>query len=428
MNMEAWSCASGSTTSITCLFPEILTLIFRYLDVRDKGRVAQVCTAWHEAAYNKLVWRGVQAKLHLRRTNHVLLASLARRGIKRVQILSFRRGLRDVIVELPRLEALSFSGCFGLTDISLSHAVVTDVPSLSVLDLSLCKQITDRGVAVIASHLHNLETLNLAGCSGVTSNGLQLIATRLRKLHCLILRGCRHISDRGIGFVSGVADPAILQDSPPSSTTVSTDADQKRLRPYGLSELHTLILQDCQALSDEALRFISLGLGGCLRTLDLSFCASVTDSGVKWLARMPSLRELNLRSCDNVSDIGMGYLAENGSRLTSLDVSFCERVTDAALVHISQGLLHIRALSVNACGVGDDGLARLARSARDLTTLNLGQCSRLTDTSLHAVAQHLRHLESIDLYGCTRITTAGLERIMQLPKLKTLNLGLWRKA
>lgn len=55
-----WSCAAGCTTSITCLFPEILTLIFRYLDVRDKGRVAQVCTTWHEAAYNRLVWRGVQ--------------------------------------------------------------------------------------------------------------------------------------------------------------------------------------------------------------------------------------------------------------------------------------------------------------------------------------------------------------------------------
>lgn len=196
----------------------------------------------------------------------------------------------------------------------------------------------------------------------------------------------------------------------------------------GLTELHTLILQDCQALSDEALRFISQGLANCLHVLDLSFCASVTDSGVKCLARMPAIRELNLRSCDNVSDLAIGYLAECGAKLTLLDVSFCERVTDIALVHVAQGLPHLRALSVNACGVGDDGLARLARSARDLTTLNLGQCPRLTDAGLQAVAQHLRQLESIDLYGCTGITMVGLESVMQLPRLKTLNLGLWRKA
>ena len=28
--------------SVNCLFPEILTIIFCYLDLRDKGRVAQV--------------------------------------------------------------------------------------------------------------------------------------------------------------------------------------------------------------------------------------------------------------------------------------------------------------------------------------------------------------------------------------------------
>lgn len=38
------------------LFPELLAMIFGYLDVRDKGR--GVCTAWRDAAYHKSVWRG----------------------------------------------------------------------------------------------------------------------------------------------------------------------------------------------------------------------------------------------------------------------------------------------------------------------------------------------------------------------------------
>lgn len=84
-------------THISCLYPEILAIIFSYLDVRDKGRVAQVCTTWRDAAYRKSVWRGVEAKLHLRRANTSLFASLVKRGIKRVQVLSLRRSLRDVI-------------------------------------------------------------------------------------------------------------------------------------------------------------------------------------------------------------------------------------------------------------------------------------------------------------------------------------------
>lgn len=84
-------------TNISCLYPEILAIIFSYLDVKDKGKVAQVCTTWRDAAYHKSVWRGVEAKLHLRRANPSLFASLVRRGIKRVQVLSLRRSLRDVI-------------------------------------------------------------------------------------------------------------------------------------------------------------------------------------------------------------------------------------------------------------------------------------------------------------------------------------------
>uniref|UniRef100_A0A3Q3LRP3 F-box domain-containing protein n=1 Tax=Labrus bergylta TaxID=56723 RepID=A0A3Q3LRP3_9LABR len=45
-------------THISCLFPEILAIIFSYLEVKDKGRVAQVCAAWRDASYHKSVWRG----------------------------------------------------------------------------------------------------------------------------------------------------------------------------------------------------------------------------------------------------------------------------------------------------------------------------------------------------------------------------------
>lgn len=76
------------TTHVTALYPEIMSMIFSYLDVEGKGRVAQVCSSWRDSAYRISVWRGVEAKLHLKKPNHcpTLFASLVRRGIKRVQV------------------------------------------------------------------------------------------------------------------------------------------------------------------------------------------------------------------------------------------------------------------------------------------------------------------------------------------------------
>ncbi|XP_071454401.1 F-box/LRR-repeat protein 14-like [Hetaerina americana] len=459
-------------THISSLYPEILALIFSYLDVRGKGRAAQVCTAWRDAAYHRSVWRGVEARLHLRRpnggaaasgpSNVHLFSSLARRGIRKVQVLSLRRGLRDVVTGLPGLTSLSLSGCYNLTDLGLAHALcAAPLPSLTYLDLSLCKQITDESLARIASHLPRLEELRLGGCGHVTSAGLLLLALGLRKLRRLDLRSCWHVSDQGIAYLAGVAEeqrgstppPAIEDAAARVGAEGAAGAQAMALAdPPGLSLEH-LGLQDCQRLTDEALRHLSAGLGHSLRSLNLSFCVSVTDAGLRHLARMPALRELNLRACDNVTDAGMAFLAEgcgglpatpnpglpampsssapvsssgSCSPLTHLDVSFCEKIGDAGLGHVSRGLFALRSLSLGACGrVTDEGLARVAETLTELETLNVGQCSRITDRGLAAVASRLTRLKCIDLYGCTRITPSGLQRVMTLPKLSVLNLGLW---
>lgn len=385
-------------THISCLYPEILAHIFSYLSVRDKGRAAQVCVAWHEASCQKSVWRGVEAKLHLRRSTPALFTSLVRRGIRRVQILSLRRTLRDVIHGIPNLESLNVSGCYNITDIGLSHAFVYEMPTLTELDLSLCKQVTDSGVGRIAQCLKNLESLNLAGCCNISTSGLLLISWGLKKLKRLDLRSCWHISDAGIRLLAGIPDG-------------------------GNHHLEYLGLQDCQRLSDEALKHISTGCTR-LERINLSFCVNITDSGLKCLAKMPSLRELNLRACDNVSDVGMSYLADGSAPLSLLDVSFCDKIGDQALGYISLGLYHLRTLSISNCNISDDGLFQISKTLYELETLHMGQCSRITDKSLQIIADSLRNLKNIDLYGCVRITTDGIECMLKLPKLQDLNTGL----
>lgn len=387
-------------THISSLYPEILALIFSYLDVCDKGRAAQVCSAWREASYHKSVWRGVQAKLHLKKANTTLYNSLNRRGIRRVQVLSSKKSLRDVVQNINKLESLSLSGCFNVNDVALSHAFFTEVESLVHLDLSLCKQVTDISLKRICEYLKNLQTLELGGCSNITNNGLLAIARGLRRLRRLNLRSCWYVSDVGMSHIAGQSGEA-----------------------EGNLELEHLGLQDCQRLSDDSLKYLLAG-NSKLASINLSFCVSITDSGLKYLARMPSLRELNLRSCDNISDAGMSYLAEGGSRIAALDVSFCDKIGDQALSHISQGLFNLRSLSLSNCQISDDGVYKITRTLHDVDTLNIGQCSRITDKSLAMIAESFKNLQYIDLYGLPKISTLGLEKIMQLQQLKHLNIGL----
>lgn len=115
----------GGTTHISCLYPEILAIIFSMLEVRDRGRAAQVCLQWREAAYHRSVWRRCEPKLHLRRANPSLFPSLVRRGIRRVQILSLRRSLRDVVQGLPNIESLDLSGCYNVSNSTQVPLVIT---------------------------------------------------------------------------------------------------------------------------------------------------------------------------------------------------------------------------------------------------------------------------------------------------------------
>ncbi|CAG2105141.1 unnamed protein product, partial [Medioppia subpectinata] len=409
------------TAHISCLYPEILALIFGHLDVKDKGSAARVCSSWRDACYHKSVWKGVEAAIHLRHCDrcpanaqdcglhNALFDSLVRRGIKKIQLLSIRRSVREVVVGVPKLESLNLIGCYNLTDEWLTSALTHRMNSLTELNLSMCKPITDHSLERIGDHLKNLEHLDLSGCSNITNTGLLELSMELKRLKYLNLRSCRHVSDVGIGHIAGATQETTLAGA-------------------GLFTLEFLGLQDCQKITDDSLRHISTAL--ChLHAVNLSFCSSITDFGLKHLSSMSNLRDINLRSCDNITDTGLAHLSDGSVRnLQVLDVSFSsDKIGDPGLVHISQKLIHLRSLSLNACsGITDEGVIKISRTLSCLRVLNLGQCNKITDKGLCAIGQHLVNLTNIDLYGCSLISTVGLEKIMQLPNLN-LNLKLWQK-
>lgn len=402
------------TTTINNLFPEILTMIFDKLDVQSLGRVAQVCRTWRDASYRKSCWKGVEAKLHIGKSNPPLYQSLHKRGISKVQVLSLKRTIRELMTIVP-LQKLNLSGCYNFTDTVVDGCFFKrDFANLKVLDLSLCKEIHDGAVALMSRKCPNIQELDLAGCSSVTNQGLKDVATNLRHLRKLNLRSCRQITDAGIGYL----------------------AKAKSHKDH--CGIEDLTLQDCQKLTDESLSLLSKD-NKVLSSLNLSFCVSITDTGLKSLSRIRTLKSLNVRSCDNVSDIGISFLAEPTSRqqtspvdrpcsggLEDLDVSFCANVTNSSLHHIASGFPNLKSLSMTTCSITDHGLKRLAKQLQtSLESLNIGQCTAITDDGIKHLSDHLKKIRFLDIYGCPKISPKVISQLrVSIPTLEEVNRQL----
>ena len=204
-----------SKLNIGNLFPEILSIIFSYLDTRSKGRACRVCRCWRNAGYTKQVWKNVKAYLHLNNTYHdsssYLFPSLVDRGIKHIQVLSLKGPLSMVIDGIPTLETLILKGVYNVSDSTICHSFQRQsfqphpMPFLLKLDVSFCKQISDHSVNRIARAARNLRALNLSGCSSITSRALTAIAMGMPELRKLEIRGCRRVSDNGIMTLAGLS-------------------------------------------------------------------------------------------------------------------------------------------------------------------------------------------------------------------------------
>ncbi|XP_040073512.2 F-box/LRR-repeat protein 14-like [Ixodes scapularis] len=346
------------------LYPEVLRLIFCYLDVPDRGRVAQVCRDWRDVADDRCVWSGVEAKLRLPDVSPTLYSSLNRRGIGRIKVVSFKGRLRELLRELPDLTSLDLSECYVITDSCIVESFVRQLTSLVSLNLNWCSQVTDVSVACITALLPNLEYLYLAGCEKITDGGMVLIAANLFSLKFLEIKECE-ISNVALGHLAGIG---------------GNSGTRQR---FGVSSLEYLGLEDCALVSDLGLEYLSLGLKH-LVSLDLSMCLSVTDAGLEHIAKISSLKKLTLLGCEDLTsqNVGLSVVAEKLRDLTALNISECEYVSK-------------------------DGISVVAANLRKLRFINMRLCTGLTNISLKHLAR-MSSLEVINLKGCTKITGKGM--------------------
>ena len=319
-------------------------------------------------------------------------------GLRRLLLAQCMRLEEPAFVALHRLrqlEELDLSSC-ALSDGALQHLVV-HCTRLQTLSLKSCRRLTDAGLSALEA-LQELRSLELASCKGLTDGALGAIARGCVRLESLSVAHCAKVGGaEAAAWTGALGGLRTLNVTATLTDDATLEALVARAPPVGLRSLNASRTQlgdgGVGALLRACTRLESLYLAGCLR---------VSDEALALLpACAPQLRELHLTGCTLVSDAGLAALAD--------------------------GCASLEVLGVDHCNISDASLTAVASQCAALRVLQASGCAGIGDASVTALARHCPRLERADLRGSANVSesaVAELER--RLPSCRLLVNGLLR--
>jgi hypothetical protein len=212
--------------------------------------------------------------------------------------------------------------------------------------------------------------------------------------------------------------------------------------------------------SDLAVWLSAVFDGGDCTRLSLRWAAALTDDGLRAIGSRPewsrTLLSLDLAYCDAITDAGVCSIAEGVSGLEALTLAGCRRCGDGAAAAIGLHLHKLRALNLELLSTLTDagGQAVVRGCGGRLEELLLGGCSKITSVTTGLVADHaggtLRRLglgglrdlcdpdcedigrcgklEWLELRACGRISDGGVKFVGMLAARQTKARGLWEEG
>jgi hypothetical protein len=277
------------------------------------------------------------------------------------------------------------------------------LPHLQHLNLGGCRQITDRGLAVLR-RLPELRTFQLWHQGNISDAGIANLAgcMRLEKVNVMG-------TQTGDGAIAALAGKPGLRQFYGGS--LITDA--------GLALFHQFPIFKTWREAEPVMALMSADVQPNLLWLNLK--APFTDSGLANLAGLEGLYALNLfggtsgafdASGSAVTSAGLAHLAG----LSNLRWLGCTSLlaTDEALRQIS-AMPRLRFLMAQDAVAGDDGFASLSRS-QSIEYIWGRRCHNLTGRGFAALAA-MPALRGLSL-SCKNVDDAGLSALPRFPALR----------
>uniref|UniRef100_M3XLI2 F-box domain-containing protein n=1 Tax=Latimeria chalumnae TaxID=7897 RepID=M3XLI2_LATCH len=260
-----------------------------------------------------------------------------------------------------------------------------------------CVDITNGTLRMLSRCCLNLQYLSLAYCRKFTDKGLQYLATGkgCHKLIYLDLSGCTQISVDGFRFLAA-----------------------------GLQGLQHLEINDLVTLTDSC--FLAL-LENTHHIASVSMLGSpyLSDIAFKAFSHKKKLSKLSIEGNGRITDAAFKSLHRSCSHLSCFYVNDCPKITDITLKGISF-LKNLTTLSLADCiRVSDQGVRYFVEglSGSKLKELNLANCIRISDVSLLRISQRCHRLTSLSLCYCDHLTDSGIELLSNLSLLTSIDLS-----
>lgn len=376
--------------------------------------------------------------------------------------------LPSILTRFPHISVLDLTLCPRITDFSLSIIASTCAKSLRFIDLSRSKFFTGNGLAILVANCRNLTALDLTNatelrdaaaaaigeaknleklwlgrCKLITDIGIGCIAVGCPKLKMISLKWCLGIGDLGVELVAVKCRE--LRSLDLSYLTITSKCLPAILK---LQYLEELILEGCYGIDDDSLTLLKQG-SKSLKTLDMSSCQNVSDTGLSSLTSGTGcLQQLTLAYGSPVT-LDLARSLQRLSKLQSIKLDGCV-VTCSGLQAIGNYCASLRELSLSKCsGVTDEGLSSLVKKQKELRKLDITCCRKLTCVSIAQIAYSCAFLTSLRMESCTlvpreafvligrrchlleeldltdnEIDDEGLKSISKCSKLSILKLGI----
>ncbi len=403
---------------------EVWVSILRYLSPKEIIRCSGVSKSWHKICFDGQLWGSLDisdcyssitadAIINIITSAGPFVRDLNLRGC--VQLLErwTTRGLTDAC---RNLENFSIEGC--RIDRTSLHCFLLQNTRLVHINLSKLAGATNSAMKIIAQYCPKVEYLNVSWCTNIDNRGLRKV-----------VEACHNLKDLRAGEIKGLNDTGLMNEL------------------FKRNSVERLVLNSCLTLSDESLKVLMQGVNSeidpltgraiapprRLKHLDISYCAQITDRGVRALAyHVPNLQGLQLNKCIQLTDLSLTELFSTTHKLTHLELEDVHHMTNTSLQCLARSpakdtLYH---LCVSYCeSVGDTGMLPILKNCPNLGSLDLDN-TRISDLVLIEAAANVRRRVSpapapasaawqkprfglrMYVYDCANVTWTGVREVL----------------
>lgn len=255
-----------------------------------------------------------------------------------------------------------------------------------------CQALTSRSLAALSEYCRNLSQITISNAPSIDNDGIASLAT-LPKLRDVTLQRVPAVTDTGIERLAA-GEARLAKLSLLSNTTLSDSAILALTTGKATKDsLIVFALTFNYSVTDNGIATL-VGRLKTLRDIQVDHCSLVSDKWTSAVAAGGGLSRVSLRAVGlELTCPGLAGLAGGSPRMSSLralNLGFVASVNASALTTLLAAVPQLSVLVLDACSNVDDDAVRVLGRFPKLTSLDLSWCGKLTlDGVMHLCRSNL---------------------------------------